>query len=409
MKRRFQILWAFILALILVVDVFVYLYLDSFFTIHSPVFPFLFWAIPVYMTGRLFFLTRFQSFYERDARVQKKYFNYFGVFVLFYIPKLVLMALALAEQILSGIVELVSSYAIYFDWLIWLGIGLSVLLFALIFYGILFGRFHFKRERHDLYHSGLPESFESFRIVHISDLHVGSWTGHSRQLRRAVDLINREEPDLIVFTGDLFNNFYEEIDEFKAILGQMKAKVGKYAVLGNHDYGDYFHWDSDEAYRSNFENIKEAYRQLGFHLLCNESDKIEQSGQYLGIAGVENWGLPPFHQYGDLRQALSNLNGSVFNVLLSHDPSHWSQEVLENGQVQLTLSGHTHGMQFGIYTPGFKWSPSKAKYREWGGWYSKGEKFLYVNKGLGYIGFPGRIGMRPEITVITLRQKKGTD
>jgi len=408
MKRRFQIIWAIILALILVVDTFVYLYLNRFFAIQSPVFPALFWAVTLYMIARLLFLTRFQSFYERDARVQKKYFNYFGVFVLFYIPKLVLMALALAERILSGIVELISSYAIYFDWLTWLGTGLSVLLFVLILYGIVFGRFHFKRERHDLYHPRLPESFEGFRIVHISDLHIGSWTGHSRQLQRAVDLINKENPDLILFTGDLFNNFYEEAEEFKETLMQMRAKEGKYAVLGNHDYGDYFHWDSDDIYRSNFENIKETYRQLGFHLLCNASDTIERSGHSLGIAGVENWGLPPFHQYGDLRQALSNLNGSLFNVLLSHDPSHWREEVVRNGQVQLTLSGHTHGMQFGIYTPWLRWSPSKVKYREWGGWYSEDERFLYVNKGLGYIGFPGRIGMRPEITVITLKQKKGT-
>ena len=408
MKRRFQIIWAAILGLILVVDTVVFLYLEKFLGVQGPVFPVLYWAIPVYMIGRLIYLTRFQSFYERNPRIQKKYFNYFGLFILFYIPKLVLMVIVLPERILSGMVDLISLYSIHFEWLIWMALGLSVMLFFLVLYGILFGRFHFKRERHNFYHPKVPEPFDGLRIVHISDLHIGSWSGHARQLRRAVKLINREEPDVIVFTGDLFNNFYEEIEPFQQILRQMKAKQGKYAVLGNHDYGDYFHWESEEAYRTNFENIKEAYRQLGFRLLCNESDQLERSGQYLGIAGVENWGLPPFHQYGDLQQALANLNGSVFNVLLSHDPSHWSQQVLQNGQVHLTLSGHTHGMQFGIYTPRFRWSPSKAKYRQWGGWYSQGERFLYVNKGLGYIGFPGRIGIRPEITVITLKQKKGT-
>jgi predicted MPP superfamily phosphohydrolase len=408
MKRRFQIIWALILGLILVVDTVVFLHLERFLDFQGPVFPVVFWTIPAYMIGRLIYLTRFHSFYERNTRIQKRYFNYFGLFVLFYIPKLVVMVMALAGQIISGIADLVSFYSFDFDWVTWVALGLSVSLFVLILYGIVYGRFHFKRERHNLYHPGVPESFEGFRIVHISDLHIGSWTGHARHLRRAVDLINREEPDLIVFTGDLFNNFYEELEAFKEILSRMKAKAGKYAVLGNHDYGDYFHWESDEDYRSNFENIKKAYRELGFRLLCNESDQIERAGHYLGIAGVENWGLPPFHQYGNLQQALTNLNGSVFNVLLSHDPSHWSQEVLQNGQVHLTLSGHTHGMQFGIYTPRFKWSPSKAKYREWGGWYSRGERFLYVNKGIGYIGFPGRIGIRPEITVITLRQKKGT-
>jgi hypothetical protein len=272
-----------------------------------------------------------------------------------------------------------------------------------ILYGITYGKYHFKVEQEVLSFFNLPEEWNGLRIVHISDLHIGSWQENHNKLKKAVDLINKEKPDLIVFTGDLVNNKAEEAFYFIPILKQMSASLGKYSILGNHDYGDYFPWASANEKKNNLERLKEIHKQAGFQLLLNDSVMIDGQDSSIGIAGVENWGLPPFHQHGDLKKSLANLDGQTqFNILLSHDPSHWKAEVLESDKVDLTLSGHTHGMQFGISLNGFKWSPAKWKYPEWGGIYEYGNQKLYVSTGLGFIGFPGRVGIRPKITVIDL-------
>jgi len=191
------------------------------------------------------------------------------------------------------------------------------------------------------------------------------------------------------------------------ILGKLKAKIGKYSILGNHDYGDYHYWDSDEAKERNLDKIKKAHRDLGFHLLLNQSDVLSRDGERIAIMGVENWGKPPFAQYGDLHVASQGTEGIGFKILLSHDPSHWEAEILNNTDIQLTLSGHTHGMQFGIQTEKISWSPIKMKYPQWGGLYESNNQYLYVNRGFGYIGYPGRVGMPPEITVLELFKEVG--
>jgi len=407
MRRRFHIIWVAFLLLIALVDSVAFIYLQEFVEPGSWLSAGIYWAIPSFLLIWLLYLTRFRSFYRRKPRVQKAYFNFFGLFLLLYLPKMIFVALALAETLVNVAIDLVSLYAIHIRVFSHAGLVLAGALFLLLLYGILLGRFHFKREYVFVDHPQLPGIFDGFRIVHISDVHIGSWVGHRRQIQRAVDLIRGAKPDMIVLTGDLFNNYHEEMEEFKDILRELEAPYGKYAVLGNHDYGDYFHWSNRFAYHDNFEKIKAVYRDIGFRLLCNESDIIHRHGASIEIAGVENWGMPPFHQYGDLQRALSDGESTDFTVLLSHDPSHWRQQVLENGKVQLTLSGHTHGMQFGIYTHGLKWSPASLKYPEWGGLYREEDRYLYVNKGLGYIGFPGRVGIRPEITVLTLKNKKG--
>lgn len=403
-----RFIWVILVGLIILVDPVVYNRLGHVLQVDGWYYPLIYWLIPLALLVWFFLLLQLYSFHDRNPAIQNKYFLFFGIFILFYIPKLFFMIPALIEWIINQAIDQISMYDIDIQILSQIsGIAAAGLL-LLILYGIVYGRFHFKKERVVLHHEDLPGDFDGFRIAQISDLHIGNWAGHQKKMQRAVELINREKPDIIVFTGDLFNNFYEEIRGFRNILRQLEAPFGKYAVLGNHDYGDYFHWSSQEQYQNNFQQVQSAYEEVGFRLLLNQGVTLSRGKDQMGLAGVENWGLPPFHQYGNLTRAMSRLNGSAFNILLSHDPSHWREQVLKNGKVQLTLAGHTHGMQFGIYTAALRWSPAKAKYPEWGGLYSEGTRFLYVNKGLGYIGFPGRVGIRPEITLITLQKKEGT-
>jgi predicted MPP superfamily phosphohydrolase len=367
----------------------------------------IYWTVSLIILFYLVMILVNKSYQRKDVRYQKKTFNFFGLFILVYIPKLVFSVFSVIEDILIYIAENVFQITISSIIITQSGLILAVVLFLILLYGILAGRFYFKTERISVVHKALPGEFNGLKLVHISDLHIGSWKGHKRHLKKVVRKINKEQPDWIVFTGDLFNNFYEEIEDFKELLKSIQSKNGKLAVLGNHDYGDYFFWNSNQEKNANFEKIKKAYSDIGFRLLCNESLTLEKNGSKISFSGVENWGLPPFHQYGDLQKALSQIDESKFIILLSHDPSHWKEEIAGMENIPLTLSGHTHGMQFGIYTKGFRWSPSKLKYPEWGGLYRLNDQLLYVNKGLGYIGFPGRIGIRPEITVLTLGNKKG--
>lgn len=407
-KRIFQVS-CLAAAFMLLLDTYIYLDLRNNFELSSINFVVVFWSVPAVLLLYLFLLTKTQSFSGKNPKVQKRYFNFFGLFILFYIPKLIFIVFSLAEHVITFIAGLFCPETLSMRVISGVGIGISVILFVLILYGILIGRFHYKVERITLPHKDIPEDFDGLKLVHISDLHIGSWAGHKNKLKKAVKRINKENPDVITFTGDLFNIIYQEIEGFEEILKRLQAREGKLATLGNHDYGDYIHWNSVSEKEMNFKKIKESYRKLGFRLLCNEAVTFTRDHSRIAFIGVENWGLPPFHQYGDIELAMSQLDGSSFSVLLSHDPSHWREQVLGAHDIQLTLSGHTHGMQFGIYTRNMKWSPSRLKYKEWGGLYRLKDQFLYVNKGLGYIGFPGRIGIRPEITVLTLKHKKGPE
>jgi uncharacterized protein len=265
------------------------------------------------------------------------------------------------------------------------------------------GRFDFQVINKQIEFTTLPDAFDGFRIVHISDLHVGSFHGHKDQVRHAVKIINGQQPDMIVFTGDLVNNFTAEIDGFIDILAELHAPYGVYSILGNHDYGDYYQWESEAEKERNFDDMLVAQEKMGFRLLINEWDSIVIGGDKIALIGVENWGEPPFPQYGDLQEASRGTEDLPFRILLTHDPTHWDAEVLAQNDIALTLAGHTHGMQFGIENRVFRWSPSKFKYPRWAGLFEEDGQFLYVNRGLGYVAFPGRIGMPPEITVIELR------
>jgi predicted MPP superfamily phosphohydrolase len=208
----------------------------------------------------------------------------------------------------------------------------------------------------------------------------------------------------ILFTGDMVNNIASEVKGFIPMLQKLEARQGKFSILGNHDYGEYYQWTSKEQLRQNMEDLYAHHKEIGFRLLRNESVKLQKDGEEIALIGVENWGLPPFPQYGDLTKSFEPVKDSPFKILMSHDPSHWDAEVIKNTNIDLTLSGHTHGMQFAIRIPGWRWSPVKMKYPRWGGLYTEGKQHLYVNIGIGYIAFPGRVGTPPEITVIELRK-----
>lgn len=265
------------------------------------------------------------------------------------------------------------------------------------------GRFNFQVRYQKLSFPNLPEAFEGFRIVQISDLHLGSFNSSHQELAQAFEMIQSEKPDLICFTGDLVNNFARETEGFEEVFELLEAPMGKFSILGNHDYGKYSRWENQKAEQQNFEEIVNAHSRLGFQLLRNHAATITRQGESIAIAGVENWGHPPFPQYADLTKATAQWDSQIpFSILLTHDPDHWDAEVAGHTNYDLTLAGHTHGMQMGVDYKGLQWSPARYKFKRWAGLYQKNNQFLYVNRGLGVMGLPARIGMPPEITLIEL-------
>lgn len=370
----------------------------------------IFWLIPVIIIS----ISTFQSIQVQNLNYDevnyRAFYALFGAVVLFYVPKIFFNSFQLIEDLLSGLNYLIDKFMFNnhfqrFTFLSKIGFYLSIFIFAFILQGILFGKYNFKTTNTNIKYANLPASFEGFKIVHLSDTHIGSMK-NKKKVEKAFDDINKLKPDVILFTGDLVNNLAIEMDGWEDIFAKLKAKHGKYSVLGNHDYGDYIEWPSENAKVENIHNVMKKHEMAGFKLLLNKSIPIVEDNDTIYISGVENWGLPPFHQYGDLKQAISSIPENAFTILLSHDPSHWDAEILPKSNIELTLSGHTHGMQAGINLPFFKWSPVKYKYPRWSGLYQEGVQYLYVNRGFGFIGFPGRVGMPPEITVIHLSSEQ---
>lgn len=272
-----------------------------------------------------------------------------------------------------------------------------------VLFGAFKGRFNFFTRYQKISFPNLPSSFDGLRIVQISDLHLGSFNSDYEIMEEVVDLINAEHPDIIVFTGDLVNNFHQETYGWEKPFRRLKAKIGKYSILGNHDYGYYSKWDSEEQKLQNFEKIVESHKRLGFQLLRNENITLTGESGNVSIAGIEYWGTSgKYPNIGDLKKASEGIDQSPFKILLTHDPDHWDAEVVDKTTYDLSLSGHTHGMQFGIEYKGFRWSPAQFKFKRWDGLYNKGSQFLFVNRGLGVLGMPARVGMSPEITIIDL-------
>lgn len=281
--------------------------------------------------------------------------------------------------------------------------AVAVIPFSGFVYGILKGKYNFKVIRETIYFKDLPEAFDGFTITQLSDIHAGSFKDY-QAVQRGIDLAIKQSSDLFVFTGDLVNHKAEEIDPLLEQFSKIKAPFGQFSILGNHDYGDYTPWPSREEKERNFENLKKQHARMGYKLLLDEHVVLEKEGQKITLLGVENWGVG-FHAKGDLEKALNSTNTDDFKILLSHDPSHWDEEVKNNPKnIHLTLSGHTHGMQFGIETPIVKWSPAQYRYPNWAGLAEQAGRFLYVNRGFGFHAFSGRVGIWPEITVLKLKR-----
>ncbi|NOT36674.1 MAG: metallophosphoesterase [Saprospiraceae bacterium] len=282
-------------------------------------------------------------------------------------------------------------------------LGVAAVPFLSLIYGIFKGRYDYKIHKHDLAFKDLPEAFDGFTITQISDVHCGSFDEREGVIK-GLDLIHQLKSDLIVFTGDLVNTFSHEFDPWIEDFKKLKAPYGQYSILGNHDYGEYAEWANAQEQNENFEKIKNHHSTIGFKLLEDASVKINKDGQYIQLLGVHNWGKG-FGERGNVNKALNDVIDSDFKILLSHDPTHWEHQVKNmNQHIHLTLSGHTHGMQMGVELPGFRWSPVQYRYPKWAGLYEENDKFLYINRGFGVLGFRGRAGIWPEITQITLRR-----
>lgn len=284
----------------------------------------------------------------------------------------------------------------------WMGIAAGGTLFSSLLYGFS-NKYNYKVKKIKLKYPNLPASFKGLRIVQISDIHSGSFT-NKPAVQKGVEKILQLNPDLVLFTGDLINNHADEMKNYMDVFSRVKAPMGVYSVLGNHDYGDYAQWPSKEAKRKNLEHLKQIQAQLGWRLLMNENVLLERNSEKIALLGVENWSSKArFPKYGDLAKAYAGTETIPFKILMSHDPSHWDAQVRSQyGDIDLMLAGHTHGMQFGVETPWLKWSPVQYVYKQWAGLYEKGRQKLYVNRGYGFIGYPGRVGILPEITLIEL-------
>ena len=341
-----------------------------------------------------------------------------GLLLLVYVPKILITLILLGEDVFRILIGIITHFATNEQdsaflptrrkFVSQIALGLAAMPFLSLIYGIFEGKYNYKVIKQAVFFPDLPDAFDGFTITQISDVHSGSFD-NPEKIAYAIDLINQQKTDLILFTGDIVNSHAKEmlpwIEAFNKI---EKHSFGKFAVLGNHDYGEYVSWKTKEEKENNFQAIKQLYGQIGFQLLLNEHTFIEKEGQKIALIGVENWGHN-FKQAGDLDKASAGLKKEDFKILMSHDPSHWEHVVKNDAKhIQLTLSGHTHGMQFGIEIPGyFKWSLAQYVYEQWAGLYENLGRYVYVNRGFGFHAYPGRVGIMPEITVIQL--KKGAN
>lgn len=340
----------------------------------------------------------------------------FAVIIGLFLAKLIAAIFFLVDDIRRGIQWLVGK--IFFRdtegeqieeerisrslFLSWLGLGVGGTLFASLLYGFS-NKYNYRVKKIKLNYPNLPASFKGLKVVQISDIHSGSFTNKSA-VQKGVEHILQLKPDLILFTGDLVNNTSDEMENYMDVFNQLKAPMGVYSTLGNHDYGDYAEWPNKEAKRQNLERLKQIHGELGWRLLMNENVLIERNDDQIAVIGVENWSSKArFPKYGNLEKAYAGTENIPFKILMSHDPSHWDAEVRPKySDIDLMLAGHTHGLQFGVEIPWLKWSPVQYVYKQWAGLYQEGRQKLYVNRGFGFIGYPGRVGILPEITLFEL-------
>lgn len=355
--------------------------------------------------------------FDRSVGQTSQTMRTMGLLLLIYLPKIILTLVLFGEDIFRIGFGSVNHFAKFNDsvdffasrrkFVSQIGLGLAAIPFLSLLYGETIGKYNYKVIKQRIFFPDLPDAFDGFTITQISDVHSGSFD-NPEKINYAIDLVNEQNSDMILFTGDIVNTHAKEmhpwIDTFKKI---KEHKYGKYSVLGNHDYGEYISWPSEAAKEENFQNIKNLYGQIDFKLMLNEHTLIEKGTDKIALIGVENWGHN-FKKVGDINLASANLDKEDFKILMSHDPSHWDYEVKNHEKnFQLTLSGHTHGMQFGIEIPGvIKWSPIQYIYKQWAGLYENMGRYVYVNRGFGFHAYSGRVGIMPEITVIELKKGK---
>jgi predicted MPP superfamily phosphohydrolase len=395
-----------LLAIIIVIEIYSFQAFKTVFKNKWLRYSFLVVSAAVYINFIITVLT-----YSRSSGQTPQFQMAMGLLLTVSIPKLVLIIVLFGEDVYRFIVKIISLFQAETKampsrrkFISQIALGLAAIPFASFIYGIIQGKYNFKVIKYQLSFKDLPDAFDGYTITHISDIHSGSFT-NKEKIQYGVDLINKQQSDLLLFTGDIVNNKADEMDDWLTVFDKLEAKEGKYAVLGNHDYGDYMEWESPQAKVDNFEAVKNIHKKIGFDLLLNENRYLEKDGEKIALIGVENWGKG-FKQKGDLRKAATGIRQNDFKILMSHDPSHWDAEVKNNDlHYHLTLSGHTHGLQMGIEIPGFiKWSPSKYVYKQWAGLYKEAEKYINVNRGFGYHAFPGRVGIWPEVSVIELKK-----
>jgi len=362
----------------------------------------------------LFIIYSFTQF-DRSVGQTKQTMFTMGLMLMVYVPKIVLTLVMFGEDIFRIGASLLN-YFMYNaprkemmpdrrKFISQIALGLAAVPFLSLIYGIFEGKYNFKVFKQTIFFPDLPDAFDGFKITQISDVHSGSFD-NPEKINYAIDLINKQESDLILFTGDIVNTHAKEMHPWLETFNRIKDyKYGKFAVLGNHDYGEYVTWPSEKEKDENFQQIKNLYGQIGFTLLLNEHTYIQKGEDKIALVGVENWGVN-FKKAGDLNKASQNVDQKDFKILMSHDPSHWDAEIKEHPKnFHLTLSGHTHGMQFGIEIPGyFKWSLAQYIYKQWAGLYENLGRYVYVNRGFGFHAYPGRVGIMPEITVIELKK-----
>ena len=403
--------WVFPLIILTIVITLVEIYtFQAFKTVSKSKivrYSFLLISIAVYINFFITFLT-----YSRSVGQTPQFQMAVGLLLTISIPKLVIIILLFGEDAYRWVLKLFSAISSgetkqlvgRRKFISQIALGLAAIPFAAFIYGIIQGKYNYKVLKYQLSFKDLPDAFDGYTITQISDIHSGSFT-NKEKIKYGVDLINQQKSDIMLFTGDIVNNKADEMDDWMDVFDKLEAKDGKYSILGNHDYGDYMDWDNPQDKIDNFQKVKDIHQKIGFDLLLDEHRYLEKDGQKIALLGVENWGKG-FNQAGDLARASANIKQEDFKILMSHDPSHWEIKVKQDPfNYQLTLSGHTHGLQMGIEIPGWlKWSPSKYVYKQWAGLYEEAGRFINVNRGFGYHAFPGRVGIWPEITVIELKK-----
>ncbi len=371
-----------------------------------------YWSVAFLMAIVLLISLLITGYPQLDYEKYRFYFYLFAFWLVFYLPRFVFSFFVVLQTIyylLKNIRSRKGSYTVRRNikrsYVVQkAGLTVGFLTFLIVIYGILIGKSDFKVTQIEIELAELPAAFDGFRIAQFSDAHLGSFSD-TKIAEKGFQILQNQKPDMIVFTGDMVNNIADEIEPYFVALSKLEAPYGKFSILGNHDMSDYVKWKNFDLKREYLLKLIRYQERCGFQVLENENILIRKGDAEIALIGVNNWGLPPFKPYGDLHKAMSGVENSAVKILLSHDPSHWKEQVLAKTDIDLTLSGHTHGAQMGIILPFFKWSPVQYIYTYWHGLYHINNQHLYVNPGFGYIGFPGRIGMRPEITIFTLKKK----